>query len=337
MQRSQSSARLTELDALRGIAACVVVLFHYTWRAPLEMPSIETIPWGIAWGQYGVELFFAISGFVIFMTLERTRTTADFLVSRFARLFPAYWAGIILTSSLVVLLGATPLIPKLETVVVNFTMLQGFLYLPSVDGVYWSLTVELAFYVCMWLLWRFRLLDRIELLLLGWIALKVVWWLLPELPSRLSLLLCMRYIPYFAIGIVAYRVRAGSRRWRDQMPVLIAGFAAVALCDKPAALAVYVIAAAIMWLMVENRLGMLQHRVLVWLGGLSYPIYLIHQNIGYAVIARLEQHGVSPWPALALAIAAVMVLAQLIHTAIETPALSAIRGWWRQRRVAVAA
>ena len=146
--------RLPELDALRGIAALIVVLFHYTWRAHNKLSDLQTIPYGLAWGHYGVELFFAISGFVIFMTLERTRQTADFIVSRFSRLFPAFWAGILVTTSAVTLLGAGSLAQPANVILANFTMLQGFLYLPSVDGVYCSLTVELGFYACMLALWR---------------------------------------------------------------------------------------------------------------------------------------------------------------------------------------
>ncbi len=62
-------ARLAELDALRGIAALAVVVFHYTVKAPEILPRVVTVDHGFALGNYGVQLFFAISGFVIFMTV----------------------------------------------------------------------------------------------------------------------------------------------------------------------------------------------------------------------------------------------------------------------------
>jgi peptidoglycan/LPS O-acetylase OafA/YrhL len=51
----------------------------------------------VPWGYLGVNLFFVISGFVIFMTLDRTLVPLDFVISRTSRLFPAYWAAIIIT------------------------------------------------------------------------------------------------------------------------------------------------------------------------------------------------------------------------------------------------
>jgi peptidoglycan/LPS O-acetylase OafA/YrhL len=331
MVGQSQQGRLGELDALRGIAAMLVLLFHYTAHSEAVLPAARHIEHGLTWGHYGVQLFFAISGFVILMTLERTASSTDFVVSRFARLFPAYWAAVLFTSASVVLLGAEALAQPAPLILAGLSMLQGFLYLPSVDGVYWSLTVELAFYFCMWGLWRVRLLGRIEAVLLGWIGLTLLWWLVPALPSRIGMLLVVRYIPFFAIGMAAYRVRTGARRWSEQLPVLSLGLAAVALVETPEAAGVYAAVIAVFVALVGGKLGWLANPPLLWLGALSYTIYLIHQNFGYALIAALERAGLSPWLALICAIVATLVVAQLIHDAIEQPALRMIRGWWKQR------
>ena len=309
----------------------MVVLFHYTWRASGVVPGLQTVPYGFAWGSYGVELFFAISGFVIFMTLERTHRSADFLVSRLARLFPAYWAGIALTTLTLAMLGPSSLAQPPGVVAINLTMLQGFLYLPSVDGVYWSLTIELAFYACMWALWRLRLLRRIEQVLLAWIALKAAWWLFPALPSRLGLLLVTQYIPYFAVGMASYRVWNGERRWRAQLPVLAWGLAVTLLTEPVPAALVYLADCAIFAALAQRRLAGLRHPLLLWLGALSYPIYLVHQFVGYAVMGAIERAGGSVWLATAAAVAIAFAAAQAIHVAVEAPTLAAIRGWWRDR------
>ena len=83
-QHPVSQARVVELDALRGLAALAVVAFHYTTHYGNEVGHLGDMPVSFDFGNYGVELFFLISGFVIFMTLERTRTAMDFVVSRFA-------------------------------------------------------------------------------------------------------------------------------------------------------------------------------------------------------------------------------------------------------------
>ena len=78
--------RLTELDSLRGIAAMAVVLFHYTTRFTELYGHTAPPVFSVPLGHLGVNLFFMISGFVIFMTLERTLTSRDFIISRFSRL-----------------------------------------------------------------------------------------------------------------------------------------------------------------------------------------------------------------------------------------------------------
>ncbi len=327
--------RFAELDALRGIAVMVVLAFHYSWRSEQVLPAAHGFSQGLAWGHYGVELFFAISGFVILMTLRRTATSADFLVSRFARLFPAYWAAIGLTSVIVLALGADALAQPASVIAVNMSMLQSFFYVPSVDGAYWSLGVELAFYTCMWALWRARLLGRIETVLLGWIALKFAWWAVPALPSRLGLLVVEDFIPWFAIGMAAYRVYLGERSWRQQVAVLALGFLSVAITDTAEAEGapwVYLATVAVFVLTIEGRMRWLANRPLLWLGALSYPVYLIHQNVGYAVIAWLERWGAPPWIALPCAVAAAFALAEAIHRLVEGPALAAIRGRWKARK-----
>jgi peptidoglycan/LPS O-acetylase OafA/YrhL len=309
-----------------------VVLFHYTVKAPEILPRVVTVDYGFPIGNYGVQLFFAISGFVIFMTLERTKSSADFAFARFTRLFPAYWAAILLTTAALHLLGASELAQPGSVIAVNFTMLQGFIYIPAVDGVYWSLTVELAFYLCMWALWRARALERIEPILCVWIALRFAWVLFPALPSLGSKLLLVDHIAFFAIGIAAYRVRMGIRAWRDQIPVLLSGLIVVAMLDGGEMALVYCGTLAVFAALIAGRTGFLNAPVLVWLGALSYPLYLVHQNIGYAAIAALEAHGVSPLAATLAALALALGLSQLIHDLVETPSLRMLRNMWKARR-----
>jgi peptidoglycan/LPS O-acetylase OafA/YrhL len=90
------TSRLVEIDALRGVAALAVVLFHYTTHFTKLFGASPPPTISFSMGHYGVNLFFIISGFVIFMTLEKTLRPMDFVVSRFSRLFPTYWVAIVL-------------------------------------------------------------------------------------------------------------------------------------------------------------------------------------------------------------------------------------------------
>jgi peptidoglycan/LPS O-acetylase OafA/YrhL len=85
---SQHPTRLLELDVFRGLAALAVVLFHYTTVYERTYDHHDEMLFDFSLGHYGVQLFFIISGFVIFMTLNRTKSALDFVVSRFSRLYP---------------------------------------------------------------------------------------------------------------------------------------------------------------------------------------------------------------------------------------------------------
>src|SRR4051812_43792526 len=85
------------IDALRGIAALLVMVFHFEellyFAPPDRHPSLDAL-WA-HYGLLGVELFFTISGFVILMSVEGAKSVAHFAVGRIARLYPAYWASVL--------------------------------------------------------------------------------------------------------------------------------------------------------------------------------------------------------------------------------------------------
>jgi peptidoglycan/LPS O-acetylase OafA/YrhL len=169
LARAEHHDRFAELDGLRGIAAIWVMLFHFTkgltlfWLSNNLTLANEITPLSInIRGTSAVELFFIISGYVIFMTLRRCRNLSDFFASRFARLFPAYWVAVAVSTIVGMLLPAANLPVNIMQAIGNLTMLQAYLGIPGVDPSYWSLAFELAFYVLMGVVFHFRLLGRIE-------------------------------------------------------------------------------------------------------------------------------------------------------------------------------
>ncbi|OAH43943.1 acyltransferase [Sphingobium yanoikuyae] len=327
----QGRTRLQELDALRGIAAFSVLLFHYFNIYPKLFPHGHRLPPLFEHGGYGVLLFFAISGFVIAFSLEGTRSAADFAVKRFARLFPVYWAAMALSIGIVLLLGAGQLLPPAWVIPVNMTMLQGYFYLPAVDGVYWTLGVELAFYCCMLAIWMGRGFARLEWLLLGWLAIKaaIAGW--HAMPSRLVMLLVLDYIPFFIIGMLFYRIWSGHRRWGQQALFFVAALATIAWADPREYLVAALLVMAIFAAMLRGWLPFLRHRLLLWLGAISYALYLIHHNAGLAIMNLVDRAGLSTWIGLLLATAASLLLASALTYGVERPAARRINRWWRER------
>jgi len=337
--RRPGNRRLTELDALRGIGAISVVLFHLTTRFPQMFPDADHVPVTFWAGEYRVLLFFALSGFAIFFTLDRIETVMDFAVNRFARLFPAYWATLPLVLAFVWMGDVDRLQIPAVAELANITMLQGFLYLPAIDGAYWTLTVELGFYASMLGLWLLlgRKLDRLEPMLLPWLGLKILMYVWQGMPSRIAMVLTLQFLPYFVIGMLYYRIWAGQRSWQQQAPYFAAALGVLAVTEMRDMLVVGFLLVGLFGLVLAGVLRFIAVRPLLWFGAISYPLYLVHENIGFVILLKAQAAGLDHWSALALALAIIVPLATVLHYGVEMPAGRWIVARWSAHRRARAA
>ncbi|MBQ0831740.1 acyltransferase [Marinobacter sp.] len=334
---SPSQARLGSLDALRGLAALGVVLFHYLpyydklFGHEFEIPQLLTDT--LLFGRYGVHLFFILSGFVIFMTLERTRNAVWFGLARGIRLMPALWAGITLTFVSVHLFGPESRAVSLETALLNATLLHEYLGAEHVDGAYWSLVIEVTFYSWMALLfYSLRDWSRLRLALWVWMLVSyagVFWW--KQIPDGVEFLvkdlMFVKYAPLFIGGMLIFRIYRYGRPVAGDSALL-----ALAVCHGLLAYklpySLFVLGCfAVFALAVAGRLNWLANKPMLWLGSLSYSLYLVHQNIGYGVITLSYNAGLPGWLGVCLALAMALLLASLIHYSIERPALRRFRAW----------
>jgi len=136
---------IIEFDILRGTATFLVVLYHYTTRYNISIGHINQYMFNLSWGYVGVIIFFTLSGFLTFLNLHDKDTIFSFIYKRIIRLYPVYWLSIIITTiSMLFLLPDR--VRSIPTILANFSMLQNFLGIDSVDGVYWTLSYEILFY-----------------------------------------------------------------------------------------------------------------------------------------------------------------------------------------------
>jgi peptidoglycan/LPS O-acetylase OafA/YrhL len=330
--------RLSEIDALRGLAALAVMAFHYTTKYDELFRFNGSVPFHVPWGYLGVNLFFVISGFVIFMTLERTKIAMDFVVSRFSRLYPAYWAAIAVTVLITQVLGLPGKEASWQLALLNVVMFQGLFSIPPVDGVYWTLLVELLFYALAFTLYLTRQMHRVLPALCGLLCLRVVYWALAEfaqidLPWRIRELLVLDYIAFFALGIVAYRlVRDAAESHAADLATAAFAIAVLAVTESLLLAMVATICFGAIWLAARGRLAFLRWPLLVWFGSISYPLYLLHENIGWAILRQLQFLGWTPTAAIVFTAVLVIALAAALSRTIERPAMAWIRGRYRQAR-----
>lgn len=324
--------RVNELDLLRFLAALMVVFYHYTFRGhAADNLSVMPYPWLAPVAQYGylgVELFFLISGFVILMTAA-SGSLRGFLISRFVRLYPAFWAACTLTSAVTLLLGGERFHVAVSQYLVNMTMLSGFVGVRSIDGAYWSLFVELRFYALIALVLLLGQIKRIQPLLIGWTVVTAALEFVQV--GLLRNVLIYEYAPYFIAGATFYLVRSSGLT--TQRAGLLLANLALALRHSLAALpeldkhyathndpivvgACVVVFFAVMLAVSTGRAGPIGQRQWLTVGALTYPLYLIHQNIGYMVFNALypavPSH-VLLWGTVAL----VCVGARVLNTQVE--------------------
>lgn len=334
-----TSRRYHEIDLLRAIACAMVVVFHYFYRGQQDgwVPfHFDTWVTSIAkFGYLGVDLFFVISGFVIFLSAQKSGARA-FLASRVARLYPAYWVAIAATVVVVRSGTLSSLVVPWWDVLINCTMFTHWFGASYVDGAYWSLAVELQFYIMVWLVLKFDALAHVPFLMLGWLSLSIVDLLRPIYP--LELFFIVQWAPHFCIGICSFLIqRQGARPqlvgifMLSSLLVLIGACKAAWKSNSADQLDVWIVSIfisivlAVFWFISKNKIQIPAHPLLYWAGALTYPVYLLHEYIGYVGLTELYALGVSPGFSLFFVVLLILFFSYLVHIHVEKRYSSLIR------------
>jgi peptidoglycan/LPS O-acetylase OafA/YrhL len=322
--------RLAELDALRGLAALSVLFYHYTSVYPRLVANrpLDFVP-QIHLGYFGVEVFFMISGFVIFYSVSRAPSLLDFAVARASRLYPPYWAAVFL-AALIHILNHGPDSTLPLRAVLNTTMIQTFLGARNLDEVYWTLSYELSFYVLISIATLFsrRANLRIEWLLLAWLlGATLVRGAGIGIPYRLSVLSLLHYGQFFVTGMALFLIQTQGQRRPAAWLVLawslaLSGFGADA--HTPAAGFRYyfeaVFACTLLFAgVVLARPQICRAPALLFLGRISYSLYLVHAELGYFLLRRFEQLGLSDPAAVVMTTALAIAAGYALNRLVEVP------------------
>lgn len=323
--------RLRGLDALRGLAALSVVLYHFTTIYQVHFGPYASPPlFSFINGHFGVELFFCISGFVILGTIERTANLQRFALARFARIYPAYFVCALIT--LGTLQIANLYFPALsaKAIAINAIMLASFNGTDLIDPSYWTLSYEVLFYAGAAMFWSvLGGRRRLEWLCLAWLGSSLMGHLYPwvGLHHRLSVLLNIQYANLFVAGMMLYCLTQGTRT-RLTMPALGAALLLTIFppefnrghISQPAYAGMIVIFCIAIWVISDSGGRFLDLKPLVFLGEISYSLYLVHQVVGFAVIQALLRAGVGTNLAIVFAIFLMIGVAFALRTLVEKPA-----------------
>ncbi|MDP9799443.1 peptidoglycan/LPS O-acetylase OafA/YrhL [Catenuloplanes nepalensis] len=338
--------RLYALDGLRLLCALAVAAYHLglAWSLDGVRPAVHLLPHGsgplLIYGFLGVEVFFMISGFVICMS-GWGQNLRGFVASRAGRLYPAFWACVLITATVMVLFPVTTGVPLPHgltgsDVAVNLTMLAGPLSVPYVDTVYWTLWNELRFYAIFAVLVLAGVTrGRVLTLCAVWLAASVV--VPPGVP--LAELVMPRFAPYFVAGMTLYLIRRSG----PSLPVwlLLAATWLVSLVRvrervlfaNPGfpvpvwpGLLIITLAFGVLLAIALGATDRWSWRALAVAGAVSYPFYLLHPRVGFTMIRYAYERTGLPAPVLVVAaIVLLLAVAWLVHRLVERPATPALR------------
>ncbi|MGQ0838876.1 acyltransferase family protein [Actinokineospora sp.] len=352
------SPRKISWDLLRVLAVYSVVVQHVTHQSPINHPELGPYPFVLPL-QFGASTLLVISAFFVCHTVRRG-DTGRWLWSRLARLLPAYLLAVVVTYGV-----SRAVAPAFGWYVPNITDLAANLFLVQawspgfhwIDASYWTLPVQVMAFVAAALLWP-RGRHRGP-------ALPILLWTLVVVPLVIRFAWrhddAAQWVKSLFDGLALHRVAlfgVGAAIWlwtRKRLSgkhlacyagaVLIAQDAHSSFADTPSTIAFGVILAGIVaaaggpdWTLPGlRRLA----RPITWLGGISFGVYLVHQELGFVLARFLLDAGVGPWGRLVACVAMAIALGWGMTRLVERPAhrwltVSAPDLWTRTRGTAAA-
>ena len=311
------SRRVDIVDYYRLLAALFVVAFHYLYNGikngKVDSVAHEPIADIARWGHLGVNLFFVISGYVIIASVNG-KDARRFAVGRALRLYPAFWAALLITTLFSLVLGGERMGVTREQFLWNLTMVPKLVDQPLVDGVYWTLLYEVQFYVLVLVLVLLRQGHRLVSLAPGWaIGMFVLDVIDPSLSTLFPYL--GGYFLWFAGGaVIAVIAREGWSVYRA------IGLLAAYLPATDFELSVKAILATVIYLLVLATLVPAVRDLRIpgatTAGALTYPLYLVHAHIGYMLLDLFATEE-SKWLTYATVVILVVSLAYTLHVSVE--------------------
>jgi peptidoglycan/LPS O-acetylase OafA/YrhL len=322
------------IDAIRGIAACIVMLQHSFYESGLLPGSAlgKVIPSLLELGETGVVAFFLVSGFVIPLSLEKTDDLRLFWLHRSLRIYPLYltvYAVTLLISGWGLFAGAPQFLASFAA---HLFFVQEYLQIANFVGGSWTLSLEAVWYLGVSVLFCLSLNRKtwfvVTIAVVFSLAAEIACALGHHLPmGRLSMLVCC------VAGMVCYRRESGAlspEYFRVVMAILLAVITAnllvgMLLFPSPHPTASFQMAGD-SWLLAaliffipftlrESRIW--GHSFFSFLGRISYSIYLVHPII-LLILTRLKIVGPV---AVLLTAGATILIATATYRWIEAPAI----------------
>ncbi|MBK9220664.1 MAG: acyltransferase [Saprospiraceae bacterium] len=272
---------LYSIDMLRGLVALLVCLYHFTEGF---LPQEHPLRFIFSRGYLGVEIFFVISGFVIPYTMFKSnyqfRDAGRFMLKRLARIEPPYWLSIALIFFIDYLASFS--IHYRDKVIVfdwkdlfyHILHINDFLDKPWLKGIYWSLAIEIQYYLLIALIFPLLIFKNYKISIFVLLLFCLGRWLNWE--HTVFYFGC-----HFVIGILLFNAHIDSIRNKELLIGLLFAFLLTYWCFDIYHLSA-VVGGSIFIYFFQYMI-----KPLVYLGKISYSYYLIHIQVGWSLIDGL--------------------------------------------------
>lgn len=325
------------------VAVYCVVFQHITHQSPINHPELGPYPIVLTL-QFGASTLIVVSAYFICVTVRRGRTVR-WLWNRLARLLPPYLVAVVVTylvgAAAIPLFNADPGTPlwyqsDRTDLVANLLLVQGWSSdFHWIDASYWTLPLQVSAFIVAALLW-----PR------GWVrgrGVQVLLWSLVVVPLVLRVFrtedapqwfrsafdgLALHRVALFGVGIAIWLWSA-----KRMSAVHLGGYLLAALVAQDAhahfADTVSTIAFGVVLLAIVAAAGGPDWDLpvlrtiapaITWLGGISYGVYLVHQELGFVLARFLRDAGIGPWVRIVACVAFAVLLGLLLNRLVERPA-----------------
>jgi peptidoglycan/LPS O-acetylase OafA/YrhL len=352
--------RLQGVDALRGVAASMIVVFHVIGLNQLKVPAaLSFVP---AYFGFGVPLFFIISAFSLFYTyfdrLTGTDQVVDYLMRRFTRIAPLFYAMLvvwILTAHFKFRQSVNP-----AELLANLAFFFNFIpaWQTSIVWAGWSIGVEFLFYALLPML--IALLRTTRASIIALVFCVGLAWSFQRSPAAPDYGF-FKYGPFFAMGIVVwqfFRTTAVSARKLAATGSLAAAILFAAIMVWPGRISSFIwstlswrdsefyllggVLALLVYSQALHPIIVISNRLTRFLGEISFSLYLLHPWIimscrpAYVFLAAKLSPGLCFCFATAGTFAVVVPAAWVSYRIIEAPGMALGKSWARNQQASAA-
>lgn len=332
---TQTKEREPFLDILRGGAAVSIILYHYTNRFDQMIGHTGTWKINLPWGWMAWAVFFVMTGYLVY---PKTQNICRFVKGKMVRLYPGYWAAMCV-SFLVTSVYLKEFSTSFRDFVIDLSMLGNYLGAKSVVGVDWTLSVDLVFYAIIAVVIVLKGTKNYSeaRIITIWSVVSCIIMLLKYIGVDNSILKVARiifaaqYAHLFFAGHMLRRIKEDNGNRRINLVCIIFSVIAHWIAFRSISFEVFycVVIAVFLCFTLDVRidipdkiLGFIEPigTGLAWIAGISYPLYLVHEYLGFAILKYFDSIGMTSEVLIVVPIFVSVLVAAIIHKYIECPA-----------------